>query len=61
MTATYQLTPRFSLTTDIPLLTASRHTNDSPIVYTSAGIGDASFVASGWIGIRKPIPEVTSS
>ena len=49
LTATYQLSPRFSLTTDIPLLTASRHTNDSPIVYTSAGIGDTSFMASGWI------------
>ena len=49
LTATYQLTPRFSLTTDVPLLTASRHTNDSPIIYTSAGIGDTSLVANGWI------------
>ena len=49
LTATYQFTPRFSLTADIPLLTASRHTNNSPIIYTSAGIGDISFVASGWI------------
>ncbi len=48
-TVTYQLTPRFSISGDLPLLTASRHTNDSPIVYTSAGIGDTSFVASGWI------------
>ncbi|MFZ0590905.1 MAG: hypothetical protein WAM39_10500 [Bryobacteraceae bacterium] len=46
---TYQLSPRFSLTADIPLLTASRHTNDSPIIYTSAGIGDISFTANGWI------------
>jgi hypothetical protein len=49
LTATYQLSPRFSLTADIPLLTASRHSNNSSIVYTSAGIGDTSFVASGWI------------
>jgi hypothetical protein len=47
--ATYQLSPRFSLSADIPLLTASRHTNDSPIVYTSAGIGDISFMANGWL------------
>jgi len=49
LTATYQLSPRFGLTMDLPLLTASRHTNDSAIVYTSAGIGDISFVASGWV------------
>jgi hypothetical protein len=47
--ATYQLTPRFSLTADIPLLTASRHTNNSPIIYTSSGIGDSSILAQGWI------------
>jgi hypothetical protein len=48
-TATYQLTPRFSLTADLPLLTASRRSNNSAITYTSAGIGDSSVVASGWI------------
>ncbi len=48
-TATYQISNRFSLTSDIPLLTASRHTNDSPIVYTSSGIGDSSVLAQGWI------------
>jgi len=41
-TATYQLSPRFSLTADLPLLTASRRSNNSPITYTSAGIGDSS-------------------
>lgn len=46
---TYQLTSRFSLTADIPLLTASRHTNNSPIVYTSAGIGDSSLLVQGWL------------
>jgi len=49
LSATYQLTPRFSLTADVPLLTASRHTNDSPIIYTSSGIGDVSFMAQGWL------------
>jgi hypothetical protein len=49
LTATYQLSPRFSLTADVPLLLASRHTNDSSIVYTSSGIGDISVTASGWI------------
>jgi hypothetical protein len=47
--ATYQISSRFSVTADIPLLTASRHTNDSPIIYTSAGIGDSSILAQGWI------------
>jgi len=47
--ATYQISSRFSLTADIPLLTASRHTNDSPIIYTSSGIGDSSVLAQGWI------------
>jgi hypothetical protein len=48
-TATYQITSRFSVTADIPLLSASRHTNDSPIVYTSSGIGDSSVLIQGWI------------
>ncbi|MFY9725858.1 MAG: hypothetical protein WB579_26035 [Bryobacteraceae bacterium] len=56
LTATYQISSRFSVTTDVPLLTASRHTNDSPIVYTSAGIGDTSFLASGWIWNPKRNP-----
>jgi hypothetical protein len=47
--ATYQFSPRFSFSTDVPLLTASRHTNDSSIVYTSSGIGDMSFMANGWL------------
>src|ERR1700733_662744 len=43
--ATYQISSRFSVTADIPLLTASRHSNNSSIVYTSAGIGDSSILA----------------
>jgi hypothetical protein len=49
LAGTYQFSPRFSLTADVPLLTASRHSNNSSIIYTSAGIGDISFVASGWL------------
>jgi hypothetical protein len=48
-TATYQLSPRFSLTADLPLLTASRRSNNSAITYSSAGIGDSSVLARGWI------------
>jgi hypothetical protein len=47
--ATYQISSRFSVTADIPLLTASRHTNNSPIIYTSSGIGDSSVLAQGWL------------
>jgi hypothetical protein len=47
--ATYQLTTRFSVTADIPLLSASRHSNNSAIVYTTSGIGDISFMANGWV------------
>src|SRR5580700_8555689 len=47
--ATYQLTPRFSVSADVPLLTASRHSNDSSIIYTSSGIGDSSISANGWL------------
>ena len=46
---TYQLTSRFSVTADVPLLLASRHTHNSPITYTSSGIGDSSFMVNGWV------------
>ncbi len=46
---TYQLTSRFSVTADVPLLLASRHSNNSPIVYTSSGIGDSAFMVNGWV------------
>jgi len=49
LAVTYQLTPRFSIIADIPVLTASRHTNDSPVIYTSSGIGDSSVMVQGWI------------
>jgi hypothetical protein len=46
---TYQLTSRFSVTADVPLLLASRHSNNSPIVYTSSGIGDSAVMVNGWV------------
>jgi hypothetical protein len=46
---TYQLTSRFSVTADVPVLLASRHTNDSPVIYTSSGIGDSSIMVQGWL------------
>lgn len=48
-TATFQLTPRFSVSGDIPVLLASRHTNNSAVVYTSQGIGDTSVMLQGWL------------
>jgi hypothetical protein len=46
---TYQLSPRFSINVDIPVLIASRHTNDTDVFYTSSGIGDSSFMVQGWL------------
>jgi hypothetical protein len=48
-TATYQMTSRFSVQADIPVLLASRHTDNSPVIYTSQGIGDSSVMVQGWI------------
>jgi hypothetical protein len=46
---TYQLTPRFSLTLSIPLLLASRRSNNSYYTTHASGLGDASLVAQGWL------------
>lgn len=46
---TYQLTPRFSLTANMPILTASRHSNNSAAIQFADGIGDSSFLVSGWL------------
>jgi hypothetical protein len=46
---TYQLTRRYSVTADIPVLLASRHTHNSPITYTTSGIGDVAFMVNGWV------------
>lgn len=46
---TYQISSRFSVSADLPVLSASRHTNDTSLFYTTDGIGDTSFLVSGWI------------
>jgi len=46
---TYQLTSRFSVTANVPVLSASRHTNDTDTFQLSHGIGDTSFMVSGWL------------
>ncbi len=46
---TYQLTSRFSVTANVPILTASRHSNNTNTFQLADGIGDASFMVSGWL------------
>jgi hypothetical protein len=46
---TYQLTSRFSVTANVPVLTASRHSNNSAAIQFARGIGDTSFMFSGWL------------
>ncbi|WP_326446709.1 hypothetical protein [Edaphobacter sp.] len=51
LTIAYQLTPRWSLTADIPAMTATRHQQGSPAVntYRSGGIGDVLVGGQMWI------------
>ncbi|MGH9406040.1 MAG: hypothetical protein ACRD3D_09440 [Terriglobia bacterium] len=46
---TYQATPRWSLTGDVPILFATRHSQSSPIIYGAEGIGDTVLTAQSWI------------
>src|SRR5262249_7633938 len=46
---TYQITPRFSVTGSLPLLLASRRSNNSPYTTTAQGIGDTTVTVQGWI------------
>jgi len=46
---TYQITPRFSVTGSMPLLLASRRSNNSPYTTTGQGIGDVNVGVQGWI------------
>ena len=46
---TYQLTSRFSVTANLPILTASRHSNNSAAIQLADGVGDMSFLVSGWV------------
>jgi hypothetical protein len=46
---TYQITSRFSVAADIPVLFASRRANNSYSTMTSSGIGDSSIIGQGWV------------
>lgn len=46
---TYQATPRWSFSGDVPILFATRHQQSSPIIYGAEGIGDAVLTAQSWI------------
>jgi hypothetical protein len=46
---TYQLTSRFSVTANVPILTASRHSNNTSTFQLADGVGDTSFLVSGWV------------
>jgi hypothetical protein len=49
LSVTYQATRRFSFSVDLPVLTASRRSNNSPTTMLSKGVGDMSFMANGWL------------
>jgi hypothetical protein len=46
---TYQASSRFSFTLSIPLLLASRRSNNSYYTTHASGLGDTSVVAQGWL------------
>ncbi len=46
---TYQLTSRFSVSANVPVMSASRHSNNSAAIQFAHGIGDTSFMFSGWL------------
>jgi hypothetical protein len=50
---TYQWNPRVSVEVDLPILFATRKTQNSPIKYASSGVGDIIFGANTWI--RNPL------
>jgi len=49
MNATYQLSPRLSLSFSAPILLASRRSNNSPYTTTAQGLGDVTVGAQMWI------------
>jgi len=46
---TYQINRRISVSAYVPLMFASRRTHNSPVTYTSSGIGDISFTVDAWL------------
>jgi hypothetical protein len=53
LSVTYQITDRFSVSADLPILSASRHTNNTSLFYTTDGIGDSAFMVNGWLWSPK--------
>ena len=49
LNVTYQATPRFSFSASIPLLLASRRSNNSPYTTATQGFGDTILTAQGWL------------
>jgi hypothetical protein len=45
----YQMSPRFSLSVNMPFLSASRRSNNSPYTTTAQGVGDTIIGAQGWV------------
>jgi hypothetical protein len=46
---TYQISSRFSVAADIPVLFASRRSHNAYATTTSSGIGDSGIVGQGWV------------
>jgi hypothetical protein len=49
----YQITPRFSVSGSLPLLLASRRSNNSPFTTTAQGLGDSIVMAQAWLWSPK--------
>jgi hypothetical protein len=45
----YQITPRFTCSLTVPILFASRRSNNAYDTFTSSGIGDTTLVMQGWV------------
>ncbi|HEY3839668.1 MAG TPA: hypothetical protein VGL72_24020 [Bryobacteraceae bacterium] len=49
LNVTYQITDRFGVTLTVPVLSASRRSNNSFYTSTTAGLGDTAVVMQGWL------------
>jgi hypothetical protein len=58
---TYQWTPRVSVEVDSPFLFASRKSQNSPIKYTSSGVGDTILGFNTWIRNPDHLPKTNVS
>ena len=58
---TYQWTPRISVEVDVPLLFASRKTQNSPIKYQASGVGDTILGFNTWIRNPQHSPKANVS